>query len=129
MRRFSEPGGSQGGGGDDAADLMRPRAVRYVTTVLKSLEGKDLAIRDDRELRNLAECLDALLRGDLPHLGDVLMQRLKSVETKVKDKSWHLANHLELIPPSTASLVSPEERHAAGCAELRAKKLADLSNK
>ena len=36
------------------------------------------AFRKSRELRSNAECLDALLAGDFPHLGDMLIQRVKS---------------------------------------------------
>ena len=44
-----------------------------------------------RELRTMAECIETLLAGDLPHLGDLLMQRLKV----------NLAQHLEFIPYCT----------------------------
>ena len=37
-----------------------------------------MSLRNSRELRTVAECIDALLAGDLPHLQYLLMQRLKS---------------------------------------------------
>ena len=38
-----------------------------------------------KEMRVVGEALDALLRGELAELGDLLMQRLKAIEQAKKD--------------------------------------------
>ena len=72
-----------------------------------------MSLRNSRELRTIAECIDALLAGDLPHLGDLLMQRMKAVQTAVVEGNWNLAQHLELTPTSGSNVVSPAELRAA----------------
>ena len=49
------------------------------------------------ELRILAESLDALLQGDLPRVGDFLVQRMKSVELAITTGNAALGRH-KLIP-------------------------------
>ena len=68
-----------------------------------------------RELRTLAESLDALLGGNLGRAADLLMQRFKAVELACTDEGgWAAASHLELIPDAKASSSSFREReHAA----------------
>ena len=70
-------------------------------------------------MRTLAVAIDALLEGNFAHAGDVLMQRFKSVGLASETKHWSLSNHLELIPPTRASALSPEERQAAASLELK----------
>ena len=52
-------------------------------------------LRTVREMRTVGECLDALLRGELPRLGDILMQRLKALEQSTKDGHWEVAENLD----------------------------------
>ena len=72
-----------------------------------------MSLRNSWELRTIAECIDALLAGDFSHLGDLLMQRLKAVQTAVVEGNWNLAQHLELIPTPGSNIVSPAELRAA----------------
>ena len=74
-----------------------------------------------KELRTIGECLDALLRGDLLFLGDVLMQRMKAIEQATKDGNWTLAQHLELIDSCDVGLATDREKEEAMQAELLAK--------
>ena len=64
-------------------------------------------------MRTLAEALDALLRGELAAVGDLLMQRLKALEVATKDGDWHVARQLELIPENDVGLAAPGERREA----------------
>ena len=41
--------------------------------------------------------------------GDVISQRIKSIEVSLADASWVRAQHLELIPPEGASLLDKDE--------------------
>ena len=72
-----------------------------------------MSLRNSRELRSTAECIDALLTGDLPHLGDLLMQRLKAVQTAVVEGNWNFAQLLELIPATGSNVVAQAEMRAA----------------
>ena len=72
-----------------------------------------MSLRNSRELRTIAECIDALLAGDLPHLGDLLMQRPKAVQTAVVEGNWNVAQHLELIPTTGSNAVTQAELSAA----------------
>ena len=72
-----------------------------------------MSLRNSTEWRTIAECIDALLAGDLPHLGDLLMQRLKAVQTAVVEGNWNLAQHLELIPTTGSNAVTQAELSAA----------------
>ena len=71
-----------------------------------------------RELQPLAVTLDHLLGGRLPQA--TLLQRYKACEMFLWDGNWVTARHLEIIPPSMASLVRSEEREMAARQELKA---------
>lgn len=73
-----------------------------------------------RELQTLAVTLDHLLGGRLPQATDTLLQRYKACEMFLWDGNWVTARHLEIIPPSMASLVRSEEREMTARQELKA---------
>ena len=62
--------------------------------------------RNSREARTLCEALDMLVAGRLPQALDLLAQRLLAVETADSEKSWLVAQHLELVPMEDASVTS-----------------------
>eukprot|EP00959_Pyramimonas_sp_CCMP1952_P454421 9469888-Pyramimonas_sp.AAC.1 len=76
-----------------------------------------MGVRNVRELRAIGECLDALLRAELDHLGDLLMQRMKAIEQATKDGHWQVAQHLELRddlgvgPTQSAELAGAVRKH------------------
>ena len=88
-----------------------------------------IGVRNARELKTLAQSLDALRRGDLPALGDTLMQRFKAVQISITDGNWGTAARYELIPPDEISLASPEERQAAARSSLLAIKLDEAKKR
>ncbi len=55
------------------------------------------------------QVLDHLALGRVGEAGDVLTQRLKSIELSNHDGDWNRANHLELVPPDSGSLVRRNE--------------------
>lgn len=127
MQKYLDPLTGQRGG--SAEDVTSPRVVRYLTTVLQVSHQKGqqaLGLRNERELRTLAEALDLLLEGQLPELGDLLTQRFKSVETAALESNWDLAKHFELIPAPGVSAVSDSERAIAATLKLREAKLYRL---
>ncbi len=101
--------------------------VRYLMTVTIPNRGSSLSVRNERELRTLAETLDCLLRGQIGSAGDILMQRFKAVEAaSAPDGSWALSARYELIPPVGISAVPASEMEAALSLELRERKLQAL---
>lgn len=86
-------------------------------------------VRMVRELQTLAVTLDHILAGRLPQATDTLLQRYKACEMSLWENSWATARHLEIIPPSMASLVRTEERELATRQELKAVKLKESLRK
>lgn len=100
------------------------RVMAYINQVLLTQHpAQSLGVRNLREAQTLGMALDLLMTGNLGSLGDLLMQRLKALETAVNEQNWSSARHQELIAPQSASLTNPGEREAAARAELRALKL------
>ncbi|CAE7622693.1 Rpl30 [Symbiodinium sp. CCMP2592] len=85
-------------------------------------------LRNAREIVTLSTSLDLLLSGQFARLGDVLMQRLKAVESSLTD-GWGVAKHYELIPPSKPAITADKERDFAAKAALRAAKLKESLQK
>ena len=120
MVRFLAP--RAGTPGESSA--LQGRAVEYLTTV-SSVANGTVGVRNERELRTLAESIDLLAGGNLGALGDVLMQRFRAVETSVQENgSWELARHLEVIPPPLPSTLSKAERAQALALKQRERKAA-----
>ena len=82
-------------------------------------------VRMVRELQTLAVTLDHILAGRLPQATDTLLQRYQACGMSLWENSWATARHLEIIPPSMASLVRTEERELATRQELKAVKLKE----
>ncbi|CAK0870953.1 unnamed protein product, partial [Prorocentrum cordatum] len=103
-----------GADNDDELDRMASNVVQYITSVWHGMHPQnEMGVRNVREMRMIGECLDALTRGDLPQLGDMLMQRLKAIEQATKDGHWKIAEHLELIDSTDIGLASSAEASAA----------------
>ena len=100
------------------------KVVAYLSSIFHgSHTPQSIGIRTSREMRTLAEALDALQAGKLPEVADLLVQRFKALETSIQDGNWNLAKRLEVIPDSTSGLTSMEERRAAARDELQSLQL------
>ena len=63
---LAQRGGSDEGGSDELAAGV----LQCLTSVFHGAHPQSsMSLRNSRELRTIAECIDALLAGDLPHLG------------------------------------------------------------
>ena len=93
--------------------------------VLASKTQRELGERNSRELRTLAELLDALLAGDLAKVGDLAMQRFQAIEMAVHQGTWAQARHVEVIPTGEASLANTWVKDRAAKEELRHVKLKE----
>lgn len=106
------------------------RVMAYVSQVmLVTHPPAKIGIRNHREVISLAVALDQLLQGKLAECGDLLVQRLKALETSFADGSWNSARHQELIPEVGASMTSQREREETAKAELRVLKLKQALQK
>ena len=72
-------------------------AQTYLATVFEPSLPTALTLRNARELQTVAESLDALGRGDLAHLGDLLMQRFCALQLVSTSGTWEVAQNLEVI--------------------------------
>ncbi|CAK0841817.1 unnamed protein product, partial [Prorocentrum cordatum] len=128
MQRYLAPLG--GASAAASSEQQHGKITQYLISVFFQRYGVEtIGIRNVRELRTISECLDALLDGDLPRLGDVLVQRFKALETAVSDGGWSIARHQELIPSSDVGLASERERAAAMRIELDRVKLAEAATR
>lgn len=97
--------GGESSNGPNAGQL-RSVVTSYLTQALMpacASNGQTFGLRNEREMRTLAEALDALVDGRLAAAGDLMMQRFRACEAAVLDggdqHAWSMAKHLELIPP------------------------------
>ena len=110
-------------------DQLRSCAVTYLQVIFLGSQTSPVGLRNSRELRTLAEIIDALVQGDLNRVGDLAMQRFKAVEQASQDGRWEVARHLEVIPPQDLGSSTMAEREAATRAEARRLKLANALEK
>ena len=104
--------------------------VAYLTSIYQGQNPvSKIGPRNAIELRTLAEALDSLKGGDLPHVADLLMQQFKAVELATTTGNWDAARHLQLVPSTEAGLTSDRERRIATKQHLQDLKLKDLGNK
>ena len=105
-----------GGGGS-----FRPAAsLGPLGNGVQPADGKDaVGLRTSREMRTIAESIDALMEGNVLRAGDLLIQRFKALETSVIDGTWSRARHHELIPEEGVGLASAGERQAISLLELQ----------
>ena len=126
INRFLASRGEPGAEGDSGG-----RMVAYLTSVFHGhYSAKEVGPRDSRELRTLAEALDALAAGNLPAVGDLLTQRFKAVECKIQDGGdWGTASHLELISDRPVGLTTLAEQTVAARQQLLRLKLDEAKKK
>ena len=111
-------------------DAEYGRTTNYLVSVFCQRHSKEsIGLRSSRELRTLSEALDALLSGNLPRVGDLLVQRFKALEASIADGSWAIARHLELLPQEDVGLSSGGERAIATRSELQRIRLADAASR
>ena len=127
MAKFLDPlAGGRGGVNAKPGQLGTPKVVRYLTTVVQVSAAHGVSVRNERELRTLAEALDALLLGDVTRAADIIMMRFKAVELAATSQDWSSAKFLELIPQTQVSSLTEMEKEAIAKQKFRDAKLAKL---
>ena len=95
--------------GEEASDSLSPVLVRYLLTmVVPSFPGKLHGTEKYRELRTLAQAVDLLLKGKVDAVGDLLVQRFKSLVMGLRDGTEKFGHVLELIPEESLGVTSDE---------------------
>ena len=82
-----------------------------------------------RDLRALAESLDAITKGEVAHSADILMQEFKSKESRLMGSQDGVTKRLSLLPDADLGLSSFQEQQAAARTELLHTKLAEARRK
>jgi hypothetical protein len=91
---------------------LEPIVLQYLTTVLE-ITHPTMGARNNREFHTLSRAIDYLVDGKVAEAGDLLVQRFKAIEMSITDKSWAVAEHLELLPPAAVSSTTEPERAQA----------------
>ena len=91
---------------------LEPIVLQYLTTVLE-ITHPQMGPRNNREMHTLARAVDYLVDGKVAEASDLLTQRFKAIEMSITDKSWTVAEHLELLPPAAVSSTTEPERAQA----------------
>ena len=102
--------------------------MQYFVSVVNATRSSPLGNRDIRELKTLAAGLDLLARGKVSQLGDLLIQRFKSVESTCSQKDptpREVAERLELIPSEELTSAGQGETAMAAQLQLRKEKLKE----
>ena len=122
VRRFLT---ARGGASESEADRLAPQMVTYLRSVWQGAHPPaTVGPRVNNEMELLAQALDNLLRGELPELGDLLMQRFKALQVGITS-GWRLGDQLELVNDTGLSLAGSDELHEAVRSRLRAQRLEE----
>ena len=105
------------------------RAVTYLNAIFHGAHPPgEVGVRTCQEMKTVAEALDALALGQLPRLGDLLMQRFKALEVSVTDRGRSLASQLE-VTDGKMGLTNEDEKLYAARAALIGQKVNDAKKK
>ena len=106
--------------------ILPQTARTYLAQVVQSLKGRTLSPRDRREMETLTIGIDLLTSGKLDHLGDLLMQLFKSLETSHRDGSSLVGMQQELLPNYSDGATSLAEKELASRQTLRAARVSEV---
>ena len=130
MKELQRYLGEVAGADNGPEDWTKYRMLGYINQiVLTQHPASTIGLRNYRELVTLGSGIDLLIQGRLGELGDLMVQRLKALETSLGEGGWQTARHQELIPAQSASLTSEGERQKAARLELANSKLKQLTQK
>ena len=118
-------------GGATAAGAAAPEArfLSYLVQVVHAHHPPAKLGEMGREMRTLAEIMDAILLGDLPRAADLCVQRFKGCEARAQGTSSALAAQYELIPNRAFGLAGSAEQMYVGQLELQRAKLSEIEDR
>ena len=127
MYKLCHPTTSVAGGA--SIPTLPAAAVQYFHQVVRRTKDVSLKPEEERELETLAPALDLLANGELATLGDLLVQRFKSIETRGRTGSKRLGEAQELLPPVTMGATTLREQEVAAKFTLRSAALEEVIKK
>jgi hypothetical protein len=117
---FLEKSATMMEGDGEEKEVTYPKFERYYRLVLsRRLEN----MRNRREAQVMTAVMDLLLRRQHVSALDMLAQRLLALEAADLQKSWAVAQHIELLAPENSTALSSSSLKEAGRAEVSALKL------
>ena len=122
--------GLGGTGPDGSVDPEALKAVRLVPYLTNRLMPRfpRMSPHMAKELRTNCEALDLLMEGKPAYVADLIMQRIKALETNLSGKSWKLASQQELVE-ETEGLTSLSESLSMAKAQLTQLKLEEAEKR
>ena len=107
--------------------ILLQAARTYLAQVVYALKGRTtLSHKDRREMETLTTGIDFLTSGHLEQLGDLMMQRFKSLETTFRDGSALVGQQQELLANYSDGATSLREKEMASSQTLRQAKVAEV---
>eukprot|EP00973_Karenia_brevis_P069654 9684912-Karenia_brevis.AAC.1 len=113
LREIARAMCQRGGGSLEEQDVLAQRVESYLKCIVHGKHPvQSMNARDAREMDLVAKCIDALCQGELAHVGDILMQRFKSLELRQELGDFHTAQNLEVHHTSSGLASTNEVRLA-----------------
>ncbi len=97
----------QKSGGGTGASALSPIVMQYLLAFLVPSIGRTIPVAQMRELKTLATAIDMTLVGRQDSASDVLMQRFRAIEMALRDGTWTVAKHVELVEDEHGSTSLP----------------------
>ena len=112
-------------GGADTITWDKVSVTAYLSQNVIGARGGVRAVgeRNARELRNLAEILDALRAGNVARIGDIAMGRFSAIEVAMAQGGWSRARHLEAVAGHEMTSAGDRMMEMAATAERRRQRL------
>ena len=85
-------------------------ATQYYQQIIVATKGAKLTAHEAREFKTLSVCLDLIAQGKVTEIGDIMLQRFKSLESPAP----LIGAQQELVSPASASVSTLRELEVAG---------------
>ena len=108
-------------GGADTITWDKVSVTAYLSQNVIGARGGVRAVgeRNARELRTLAEIVDALRAGNGARVGDIAMGRFNAIEVAISQGGWSQARHLEAVAGYEMTSAGDRMMELAATAERR----------
>ena len=95
---------SKGGGLSSWSSTgLRAIVMQYLLTYMLPSVKKEIPQGPLREMKTTATAVDMIVSGHVEEAADLLVQRFRALEMALKDGSWKVAKHLELLEDEDGS--------------------------
>ena len=102
-KQLPKGGGEGSAGGASGEGALRPIVMVYLMTYLIPSLNKAIPQGPLREMKTLAAAMDKMLHGRTDEGCDIVMQRFRALEMSLRDGTWKVAKHIELVADEEGS--------------------------